>query len=218
MSCSNERRARPREGRRGRRPLRSSALRPAVSSPGRSQRRDASPPCIGPVVPLPRAIRVCRRCAEVRRIAQMEALRRGTGDGRMGDLGGVTVAPQVEIPRSREIAREITPPERAGRSTVHHAAPTVHAAPRVATKLPPSPASSSSAAGAAAKRGLAAMSAAAPRTAAASGRPSGAPPPGRSASAPAPVTTSTAFAGVLPSGYAEGAICVQPPPAKRCKT
>ena len=56
----------------------------------------------------------------------MEALRRGTGDGRIGDLGGVTVAPQVEIPRSREIAREITPPERAGRSsTVHHAAPTV---------------------------------------------------------------------------------------------
>ena len=148
----------------------------------------------------------------------MEALRRGTGDGWTGDLGGVTVAPHVEIPRSREIAREITPPERAGRSTVHHAAPTVHAAPRVATKLPPSPASSSVAAGAAAKRGLAAMSAAAPRTAAASGRPSGAPPPGRSASAPAPVTTSTAFAGVLPSGYAEGAICVQPPPAKRCKT
>ena len=43
MSCSNERRARPREGRRGCRPLRSSAFRPAVSSPGRSQRRDASP-------------------------------------------------------------------------------------------------------------------------------------------------------------------------------
>ena len=91
-------------------------------------------------------------------IAQMEALRRGTGDGRMGDLG-VTVAPGGSA--GREIAREITPPS-ARALYVHHAAPTVRGSLR--RQAPPSPVPSSSAAGAAS--GLAAMSAAAPRTAA----------------------------------------------------
>lgn len=132
------------------------------------------------------------RCAEIRRIAQAEVAR---GGGHSAELA-VSVAPppparpRVAAPQPRVAAmpsRQITPPE--------SAAPIkrpMHAEPRVAGKAAP--------AAATAKRPLDINAA---PSVAPSVRPAVAAPP-----------TSSAFAGALPSSYAQGAICVQPP-AKR---